>query len=112
VIRAAAFVGLLGLALTAAGGASGSSRPALHVSLHPLTVTGADFRAGEKVTVVATVPPRFLTRRTVASSDGSFVVRFESVTDIPRGLRVRATGSEGDAAMYSPRAPRISPPTT
>jgi hypothetical protein len=88
------------------------ARPALHVTLHPLKVTGSDFSAGEHVTVIVNVPPRMLTERAVAADDGLFVVRFSTVTGTPRGLRVRAMGSEGNAAVYAPRAPRISPPTT
>ena len=87
-------------------------RPTLHVALHPLTVSGSSFRAGEHVTVIANVPPRMMSRRTVASSDGSFVVQFDEVEDTPRGLSVRASGSEGSAAIYAPRPARISPPTT
>jgi hypothetical protein len=48
----------------------------------------------------------------VASSDGSFVVQFDAVEGTPRGLSVRASGSEGSAAMYAPRPARISPPAT
>ena len=80
--------------------------------MHPLTVSGASFRAGEHVTVIANVPPRMMSRRTVASTDGSFVVQFDEVEDTPRGLSVRASGSEGSAAIYAPRPARISPPTT
>ncbi len=86
-------------------------RPALHVALHPLTVSGSSFRAGEHVTVIANVPPRMVSRRAMASSDGSFVVQFDEVEGTPRGLRVRANGSEGSAAMYAPRPARLSPPT-
>ena len=90
-----------------------NDRPALHVALHPLTVSGSSFRAGEQVTVIANVPPRrMVSRRAVASSDGSFVVQFDEVEDTPRGLSVRASGSEGSAAIYAPRPARISPPTT
>jgi hypothetical protein len=86
--------------------------PTLHVALHPLTVSGSTFRAGEHVTVIANVPPRrMVSRRAVASSDGSFVVQFDEVEDTPHGLTVRASGSEGSAAMYAPRPARISPPT-
>jgi hypothetical protein len=86
-------------------------RPTLHVALHPLTVSGTGFLAGEKVTVIANVPPRMLSRRAVAASDGSFVVQLDEVEGTPRGLSVRASGSEGSAAIYAPRPARISPPT-
>jgi hypothetical protein len=89
-----------------------SDHPALHVALHPLTVSGSGFRAGEHVTVIANVPPRMISRRAVASGDGSLVVQFDEVEGTPRGLRVRASGSEGSAAMYAPRPTQISPSTT
>ena len=89
-----------------------NDRPALHVALHPLTVSGSSFVAGERVTVIAYVPPGMLSRRAVASSDGSFVVRFDEVEGTPHGLSVRASGSDGSAAIYAPRPARISPPTT
>ena len=109
-IRTFVVVGSLGLACAAAASAGGP-RPALRVTLHPLTVAGSNFRAGEHVTVLANVPPRVLSRRAVAGDDGSFVVHFPSVTGVPKGLRVRAMGSDGDAAVYAPRVSRISPPT-
>jgi hypothetical protein len=88
-------------------------QPTLHVALHPLTVSGTGFHAHEHVTVIANVPPsRMVSRRAVASSDGSFVVQFDEVEDTPRGLSVRASGSKGSAAIYAPRTARVSPPTT
>jgi hypothetical protein len=89
-----------------------NERPTLQITLHPLTVTGSQFRAGEQVTVMATVPPNMLSRRTLASTDGSFVVQFANVAGTPPGLRVRATGSQGSAAIYARRAVRISPTTS
>lgn len=84
-------------------------QPTLHVALHPLTVSGSSFRAGEQVTVIANVPPRrMVSRRAVASSDGSFVVQFDEVEGTPRGLSVRASGSEGSAAVYAPRPARTN----
>lgn len=85
-----------------------NDRPALDVALHPLTVSGSSFRAGEHVTVIANVPPGMASRRAVASSEGSFVVTFDEVEGAPPGLHVRAAGSEGSAAMYAPRPARIS----
>jgi hypothetical protein len=78
------------------------------VTLHPLTVAGAGFGAGEHVTVLANVPPGVLSRRTVASSDGSFLVEFAEVEGAPRGPRVRAMGSAGNAASYAPRPQRTN----
>jgi hypothetical protein len=87
-------------------------RPTLHVALHPLTVSGTGFRAGEHVTVIANVAPRrMVSRRAVAARDGSFVAQFDEVEGTPSGLSVRASGSEGSAAIYAPRPARISPPT-
>jgi hypothetical protein len=85
-----------------------NDQPTLDVALHPLTVSGSGFRAGEQVTVIANVPPRMVSRRAVASSDGSFVVRFDEVEGTPRGLSVRASGSEGSAAIYAPRPARTN----
>jgi hypothetical protein len=85
------------------------ARPALHVTLHPLKVTGSDFRAGERVTVIANVAPQMLTGRAVTSDDGSFVVDLPSVQGVPRGLRVRAMGSKGSVALYAPHASWTSP---
>jgi len=51
-----------------------------------------------------------LSERTVAAEDGTFVVHFPGVTGVPRGLRIRAMGSEGGVAIYAPRRSRISPP--
>jgi len=82
------------------------------VTLDPLTVAGSGFQAGEHVTVTANVPPEMVGAQAVAADDGSFVVQFPSVMGIPRGLRVRAMGSEGGVAIYAPRVARISPPTT
>jgi hypothetical protein len=76
------------------------------VTLHPLSVAGSGFGAGEHVTVLANVPPGVLSRRTVASDDGSFLVEFAEVEGTPHGLRVRAMGSEGNAALYAPRNQR------
>jgi hypothetical protein len=76
------------------------------VTLHPLTVAGSGFGAGERVSVMANVPPAVLSRRTVASGDGSFLVEFAEVEGTPHELRVRAMGSEGNAALYAPRNQR------
>ena len=73
------------------------------MTLDPLTVAGSGFGAGEQITVLVNVPPRVLSRRTAASSDGSFVADFAEVEGTPDGLRVRAMGSEGNAALYAPR---------
>ena len=87
-------------------------QPALHVTPDPLTVAGSSFHAGERVTLIVNVPPGMVSARAVAGDDGTFVVHFPSVEGAPRGLRVRAMGTEGSAAIYAPRAAHISPPTT
>jgi hypothetical protein len=86
-------------------------QPALQVTLDPLTVAGSGFGAGEHVTVTANVPPQMVAAQAVAADDGTFVARFPEVEGVPRGLRVRAMGSEGSAAIYAPRPSRISPPS-
>ena len=78
------------------------------MTLHPLAVAGSSFGAGEQVTVVANVPPQVLSQRTVASSDGSFLVQFAEVEGTPPGLRVRAMGSAGNAAIYAPLPQRTN----
>ena len=78
------------------------------MTLHPLAVAGLGFGAGEHITVLANVPPQVLSRRAVASSDGSFLVDFAEVEGTPSGLRVRARGSEGNAAIYAPRRERTN----
>jgi hypothetical protein len=78
------------------------------VTLGPLTVAGSGFDAGERVTVLANVPPGVLSRQVVASSDGTFLVDFAEVDGAPHGLRVRAMGSEGNAALYAPRVQRTN----
>jgi hypothetical protein len=85
-------------------------QPALQVTLDPLTVAGSGFHAGERITVTANVPPQMRSARAVAGDDGTFVVRFPEIGGVPGGLRVRAMGSEGSAAIYAPRPSRISPP--
>jgi hypothetical protein len=78
-------------------------QPALQATLDPLTVAGSGFGAGEHVTVTVNVPPEMVAAQTVAADDGSFVVQFPSVIGAPRGLRIRAMGAEGSAAIYAPR---------
>jgi hypothetical protein len=89
--------------------AAPSIRP---VGLQPLTVEGLNFGAGETVTVLVTGPPRAATRHAVASARGSFRIAFDDLDATGSGLRVRAVGSDGHAAIWAPRALRISPPST
>jgi hypothetical protein len=82
------------------------------LGLDPLTVEGAGFGAGEKVTVLVTSANGSATRRAVASAHGAFRVVFAGhVTPTGAGLRIRALGSSGHAAIWAPRAAHISPPT-
>jgi hypothetical protein len=94
---------LVGLATAASAAGAGTTASSLKVSLHPLTVRGANFGPAERVTVRATVPPGFAVRRTVAKSDGTFVVHFANVMGSPRGLRVRVFGTDGHTAQWPTR---------
>jgi len=82
------------------------------VTPDPLAVSGSGFGAGERITVIANVPPQMLSARAVAANDGTFVAHFPDVEGIPRGLRIRAMGSNGSVAIYAPRVSQISPPST
>jgi hypothetical protein len=101
-VRIAALGVVLAAGAASAAGA-GTSPPSIKVSLHPLIVRGTNFAPGEHVTVRATTPPGFASRRAVARDDGTFVVRFKSVTGSPRGLRVRVVGTDGHTAQWPPR---------
>jgi hypothetical protein len=101
-VRIALLGVVLAAAATAAAGA-GTSPPGIKISLHPLIVRGTNFGPGERVTVRATTPPGFASRRAVAGDDGPFVVRFKSVTGSPRGLHVRVVGTDGHTAQWPPR---------
>ena len=92
-------------------GAERGASPAIQVALEPLAVSGANFSPGERITVLATyAPAKAAVRRVTAAADGRFHVTFAKVGGIPRGLRVRATGSDGHAAIYAPRPNRIARP--
>jgi hypothetical protein len=90
-----------------------SSPPSIRpLGLQPLTVEGLNFSGGETVTVLVTGPPRAAARHAVASAQGSFRIVFDDLDATGSGLRVRATGSDGHAAIWAPRALRISLPST
>ncbi len=103
-------VGALGAAVS---GTARAASPALHVELRPLVVSGAHFSPGERITVLATyAPSKAAVRRATASANGHFRVTFAKIGGIPRGLRVRASGSDGHAAIWAPRSNRIAPPAS
>ena len=111
-IRVAAALIVLALALGVAGLADGSRpRPdrgaklAL-VSMEPLTLRGTRFLAGEKVRLtVAAGDDRFV-RRTTANSRGSFTQHFSTVTaDRCDRLLAAAIGSRGSRASIKPFQP-------
>lgn len=101
VMRLATLVGSLVLAgiLAAGGHATTASRAHLSVPTRsPLTVHGAGFRAGERVTVTVTLVGH-VSRKTVTAAAGRFTVRF--LATAPKActaFQVRAVGSLGDRA--------------
>jgi hypothetical protein len=103
-------VGALGAAVS---GTARAASPALHIELRPLVVAGVHFSPGERITVLVTyAPSKAAMRRARASKDGRFRVTFKKIDGIPRGLRVRATGSDGHATIWAPRPDRIAPPAS
>ena len=77
----------------------------------PATVTGADFRAHERVRVVLHHPGKAETRRTHTNANGRFSARFADVTlDRCSRYSITATGSSGSRARLVPRALPECPP--
>jgi hypothetical protein len=81
--------------------------PTLEVSLRPLSVTGRHFDAGEEVTVLVSLPPELTSGNARADDDGTFTLEFPDAPD-RRVTIVRATGSRGHAALWSPQAKRTT----
>jgi hypothetical protein len=94
---------VLALALVLAFGAapadaSARARVAV-VDTTPFTVRGAGFKPAERVALLVTVKSRW-ERTVVASSTGSFRVRFTGPTVTPcTGYFVRARGNRGSLAV-------------
>jgi hypothetical protein len=96
----------------AAPPAAGSFKPVLAVAkTAPLTVRGSHFRAGERVTVEASMKRRYV-RTVTASASGAFLVRFAGVAlDGCTSYLLRATGSRGSVAVRKvvPMCPPLQP---
>ena len=84
--------------------ADGSARPSVSfASEQPLVVTGRDFKAGEQVTVVASVSGRQFRRSMTVSPGGRFTARFGAVDTRCGMLFVTATGRKGSRAAIRRR---------
>jgi hypothetical protein len=88
-------LGAYGTAL--AGGAG--KRPTLQIlALTPLTVRGASFRPGERVTLLVNAG-KPLTKRLAAGPRGGFTVRLHVVVEGCTAVVVQAIGARGSRAM-------------
>jgi hypothetical protein len=103
-----ALVVVAGLALAAAAGSAATPAPSIHiVARAPLVVAGANFKAGEVVTVTvigrrAAAP----LQRRATSRGGSFRLRFPGVSlGECDAYGIRAVGNRGSRAAYKP--PRL-----
>ena len=102
------------LALVLTGLAAGSSS-ARHASLRlvtvsPLQVGGAGFRARERVRIVATAAQVSVVKRVRASRRGAFAVTFAFNAAPCAGLKVVAVGSAGSrATLKRPPLPACMP---
>jgi hypothetical protein len=110
--RGLALVALV-LTLAPAGAAADQSTPrraTLHVGLGvPLVVRGTQFVPGERVTVTILATNKRM-KRTVANSQGGFVVRFRvSFERCRAGLVALAVGDRGSRAKTK-RPPMLCPP--
>lgn len=109
-----AFVALAAVAVAAAlaGNVGAGSTPATIriVSRAPLAVSGAHFRANERVRVTA-VASRTLTRTVLANRVGTFTAQFTTQFPVDRcsGLIVRAAGSRGTLAVAKLPQPMCMP---
>jgi hypothetical protein len=84
--------------------ADGSARPSVSLaSEQPLIVSGRDFKAGEQVTVVASVNGRQFRRLMAASARGRFSARFGAVDASCGMLYVAVTGQKGSRAAVRRR---------
>jgi len=80
------------------------------VSPKPVVVTGAHFKAQEKVKLTLRTPTDVLVRRTTASRRGSFRSDFGTVTFGRCGsFTVRAVGAKGSSAMLKLPLPACMP---
>ena len=109
---AAGLVAILVLATIAPATTGAAPEPRLRIERwSPATVTGADFRAHERVRVVLHHPGKAETRRTHTNANGRFSARFADVTlDRCSRYSITATGSSGSRARLVPRALPECPP--
>ena len=109
---AAGLVAILVLATIAPATTGATHQPRLRIERwSPATVTGADFRAHERVRVVLHHPGKAETRRTHANANGRFSARFADVTlDRCSRYSITATGSSGSRARLVRRALPECPP--
>ena len=109
---AAGLVAILVLATIARATTGAAPQPRLRIERwSPATVTGADFRAHERVRVVLHHPGKAETRRTHTNANGRFSARFADVTlDRCSRYSITATGSSGSRARLVPRALPECPP--
>ena len=109
---AAGLVAILVLATIAPATTGAAPQPRLRIERwSPATVTGADFRAHERVRVVLRHPGKAETRRTHTNANGRFSARFADVTlDRCSRYSITATGSSGSRARLVPRALPECPP--
>ena len=109
---AAGLVAILVLATIAPATTGAAPQPRLRIERwSPATVTGADFRAHERVRVVLHHPGKAETRRTHTNANGRFSARFADVTlDRCSRYSITATGSSGSRARLVPRALPQCPP--
>lgn len=109
---AAGLVAILVLATIALATTAAAPQPRLRIERRsPATVTGAAFRAHERVRVVLHRPGKAETRRTHTNAHGRFSARFADVTlDRCSRYSITATGSSGSRARLVPRALPECPP--
>ncbi len=114
--RGVAVAVLLAAALVSAAATTAAStqpKPRLTlVATAPLTVIGTNFRSRERVRVIAIVGAERETRRTRASSSGTFRVAFSEAVRLDRclGIFVSAVGSGGSRAALKLPQPACPPP--
>lgn len=94
--------GALVLSVPSLTGAQGLARPSLVlVDGSPLVVRGSGFRANERVTVFLQARENW-TRRTDATSSGSFAMRFPEAAPVCGGVSAHAFGARGSRARLLP----------
>lgn len=95
---------LLAFAVPATAGASGTGKPSMRIQqFKPLRLTGRNFKADERVTVVAEYRNARYVRKLTASASGTFVAVFPNVRVSRCGsdLHLRATGARGSRVEFT-----------